>query len=504
MSDRQPSAECGRHKAFSSEVDTGSREENAPVKNPDASFRSEWIGKRYGRVARLGKAFALAIGCAAALLPGVARAQDVNGGIIRDAEIEQLMRDYTAPIFRAAKINAGATKIILVGDRTFNAFVANGRKIFINLGAIMEAKTPNELIGVLAHESGHIAGGHLTRQRMELANAQIYAVAGMLMGAGAVVGTARNRNVGSDGVGTMGAILGPQEMVRRAMLSYQRGEEQAADIAAVKYLNATHQSPRGLLTTMERFQNEMLFKSQGIDPYLLSHPLPTERISNLQDQAHKSPYFDAKDPPALQARHDMVRAKIVAFIGGTSEIGRRYPLSDTSLPARYARAIIAYRAGRLPDALAQEDALLATQPNNPYFHELKGQTLLEAGRAGQAIEPLKRAAALAPRGVPIRVMLGHAYVATNNPANAGEAIKILTRATQEEDDNAEAFQYLSMAYERKGDQPNAMLNAAQGLFIMGKFVEARTQADRAKRQFKENSPGWLKADDILNYRPPKT
>ena len=432
-----------------------------------------------------------------------ARAQDV-GAVVRDVEIEQLMRDYTAPIFRAAKINAGATKIVLVSDRSFNAFVANGRKIFINLGAIMESKTPNELIGVLAHESGHIAGGHLARQRMELANAQIYAVAGMLMGAGAVLGATRSRNVGTDGAGVVGTILGPQEMVRRAMLSYQRNEEQAADIAAVKYLNATGQSSRGLLTTMDRFHNEMLFKSQGLDPYLLSHPLPAERISNLQEQARKSPYFDVKDSPALQARHDMVRAKIVAFIGSASETGRRYPLSDASLPARYARAIAAYRNGRLPDALAQIEALIAAQPRNAFFHELKGQTLLEAGRAGPAIEPLKRAAALAPRGVPIRVMLGHAYVAANNPANAGDAIRVLTRATQEEDDNADAFQFLSMAYERKGDQAMAMLSAAQGLFLMGKFVEARTQADRAKRQFREHSPGWLKADDILAYRPPKT
>ncbi|MDH7794857.1 MULTISPECIES: M48 family metalloprotease [unclassified Beijerinckia] len=432
-----------------------------------------------------------------------ARAQEASQIIVRDAETEQLMRDYATPIFRAAGVNAGATRIILVQDRAFNAFVANGRKIFLNLGTIMEAKTPGEMIGVIAHETGHIAGGHLVRQRLELANAQIYSVAGLLLGAGAVVGASRSRQVGTDSGGAMGAILGPQEMVRRALLSYQRSEEQAADIAAVKYLNASGQSPKGLLTTLERFQNEMLFKSQALDPYLLSHPLPAERVSNLQQQARRSPNFDKPDNPALQARHDLVRAKVIAFVGNTSETGRRYPLSDTSLAARYARAVAAYRNGRLPDALGQIDALIATQPNNAYFHELKGQALLEAGRAGQAIEPLRRAAALAPRGVPIRVMLGHAYVATNNPTYANDAIRVLTRTTQEEDDNAEAFQFLAMAYERKGDQANAMLSAAQGLFLVGKFVEARTQADRAKRLFKDNSPGWLKADDILEYRPPK-
>ncbi|MBX9757980.1 MAG: M48 family metalloprotease, partial [Beijerinckiaceae bacterium] len=189
---------------------------------------------RLGRFASLAGAISLA----AQLSLAPAHAQQ-NLNIIRDGEIEQLLRDYTAPIFKAAGIRSSAAKVILVGDRTFNAFVANGQKIFVNVGAITEAKTPNELIGVLAHESGHIAGGHLARLRMELANAQIIAVAGMLMGGAAVAASARSRNVGSDGAGAMGAILGPQEMVCRALLSYQRGEEQAADIAAVNYLNAT-------------------------------------------------------------------------------------------------------------------------------------------------------------------------------------------------------------------------------------------------------------------------
>jgi predicted Zn-dependent protease len=423
--------------------------------------------------------------------------------IIRDGEIEQLLRDYTAPIFRAAGIRSGAAKVIIVGDRSFNAFVANGQKIFINVGAIMEAKTPNELIGVLAHESGHIAGGHLARLRLELANATIFAVAGMLMSGAAVAASARSRNVSSSQGGMMGAILGPQEMARRALLSYQRGEEQAADIAAMKYLDATGQSARGLLATLERFQNESLFRTASIDPYLLSHPLPRERISNLEQIARKSPHWNAVDSPALQQRHDMARAKLVGFTANAGEAARRYPLSDTSLPARYARAISAYRLGRLDDGLAQIASLIATQPNNPWFHELRGQALLEAGRAGQAIEPLRRAAGLAPGATPVQVMLGHAYVSSNNPKNVDQAIAILTRVTQREPEYAEAFQYLAMAHEKKGNQPQSMIAAAQGLMIMGRFVEARTQADRVKKLVPERSPIWLKADDIMNYRPPR-
>jgi len=435
-----------------------------------------------------------------------ASAQQKAPNIIRDAEIEQLMREYTAPIFRAANINATATRIFLVGDRSFNAFVANGQKIFINVGALMDSKTPNEIIGVLAHESGHIAGGHLARQRQELAKAQILMVAGMLMGAGAIVATARSGpygKVGSDGTGTMGALLGPAEMVRRSLLAYQRGEEQAADRAAVNYLTATGQSGQGLLTTMERFQNDALFKTSQIDPYTLSHPLPSDRISSLQSIVKSSPYFNTKDPAERQARHDLMRAKLFGFVATPAEVARRYPASDTSMPAKYARAISAYRAGQLDMALTLTDALIAAQPGNAYFQEFKGQALMESGRAVQALPYLRRAASLASGATPIKVLLGHALIGTGNPNDAKEATGILAQVTQREDDYGEAWQYLAMAYERRGDTPNAQLASAQSLFLQGNMVAARTQADRAQKQFPRGSPGWLKADDILNYRPPK-
>ena len=454
------------------------------------------------------RVLAAALACLVGLPSLPAQAQSSGGpkvSIIRDAEIEQLLREYTAPIFRAAGINATATKIILVGDRSFNAFVANGQKIFVNTGALMDAKTPNEIIGVLAHESGHIAGGHLARLRQELAKAQILAVAGMLMGAGAVVATARSGpygRVGSDPAGLAGAMLGPGEMIRRSLLAYQRGEEQAADRAAINYLTATGQSARGLLTTMERFQNDALFRTSRLDPYLMSHPLPADRIASLQAAAQASPTYNAKDPPALQARHDLMRAKLFGFTANASEVTRRYPPSDTSLAARYARAISVYKQGRVEEALQQMDGLIAAQPTNAYFQELKGQVLMEAGRTAQSLPFLRRAAAQTG-ALPIRVMLGHALIGTGNPNDAKEAITILTQAVQREDDYAEAWQYLAMAYERRGDTPNAQLASAQSLFLQGNFVAARTQADRAQKQFARGSPGWLKADDILNYRPPR-
>ena len=435
--------------------------------------------------------------------PVLTQAQELRG-IIRDAEIETLLRDYSRPIFSAAGIPSGSTTIILMGDRSFNAFVAGERRLFINTGALMDSKTPNEIIGVIAHESGHIKGGHLSRLHQQLQNAQILAVVGMLLGAGAAVGAATSRGaVGSDGAGMMGAILGPQEMVRRSLLSYQRSEEQAADRSAIDFLNATHQSPNGLLETFKRFSQDAMFRSASIDPYVFSHPLPTERIANLESLASKSPYRDVKDTPALQARHDMARAKLFGFSASASEVGRRYPISDNSMPARYARAIVDFRGKRISDALAKIDSLIKEQPANPYFWELRGQCLLEFGRATEAVTALRKAVSLAPNAGLIRILLGHALVSTDQPGHLDEAILELSNAVNREPDSPDGFRHLATAYSRKGQIGLAELNSARAFFTAGDYGSAANHAARAKDKLPANSPGWYKADEILNFRPPR-
>jgi predicted Zn-dependent protease len=433
-------------------------------------------------------------------LPASAQENARRGlGIVRDAETEQLLRDYATPIFKAAGINASAAKIILVNDRSFNAFVANGQKIFVNVGALMDAESPNEVIGVLAHETGHIAGGHLARLRQQISNAQILSVIGMLAGAGAVVGAASSGDrVGGSGIGAMGVLSGSQEMIKRSLLSYQRSEEQAADSAAVRYLAATGQSPKGMLDTFARFADSGLFRSRAVDPYLVSHPLPTERVSQLERLAKESPHFKVQDSPALKARHDLMRAKLFGFVERQDSVLRRYPPSNTSAPARYARAVLAHQSGRLSEAVALIDGLLLEQPGNAYFHELKGQALLESGRAREAVGPLRQAASLAPNGVPIRVLLGQALLA------AGEteaAIRELSAATGREPDSPDGFRHLAMAYGRKGAIGQAELAAAQGFFNSGDIKNAQTQASRAMTKLPPGSRSYMKAEDILNHRP---
>ncbi len=432
---------------------------------------------------------------------GPARAQERGLPLIRDAETEQLLRDYTQPILRAAGLAQQNVRVVIINDRSFNAFVADGRRIFVNMGALMEAQTPNQIIGVLAHESGHIAGGHLSKMREQLANASTQSIIATVLGVGAVIAGARAGANSTLGTAAPAVLSGPQEAIRRTLLAYVRTQEEQADRAGVKFLTATGQSAKGMYDTFKRLGDQMLFSSTTVDPYLQTHPMPADRVAALGDLARTSPYWDKKDSPELQLRHDLMRAKLYGFMDRPDAIARRYPLSDTSLPARYARAISAYRHGDLRDAGAQIDALIQAQPNNPYFYELKGQTLLESGHAAAAIAPLRRAVQLAPNPALIQVLLGQALVAVNDPKLAEEAVSILRTAMAREPEVPEGYTQLAMAYGRKGDLAQADLASAQAAATRGDMKTARELASRAKTRFAVGTPGWVKADDLAGSKP---
>ncbi|MCA1452058.1 M48 family metallopeptidase [Bradyrhizobium sp. BRP22] len=448
------------------------------------------------------KLTALATAIALAVAPTVALAQQNKGPpILRDTEAEQLLRDYTRPILRAAGLEKQNIQMVIINDSTFNAFVADGRRIFVNYGALMQSETPNQIIGVLAHETGHLAGGHLAKLREQLAQAQTQMIIAMLLGAGAMVAGVRGgSNNGLAGAGAA-AVAAPQEVIRRTLLSYQRQQEENADRAGVKFLNATGQSAKGMYETFKRFTDESLFAARGADPYLMSHPMPADRVSALAEIARSSPYWDKKDDAALQLRHDMVRAKISAFMERPDTVNRRYPSSNNSLPARYARAISTYLHGDLRSALAQIDGLIQVQPNNAYFYELRGQALLEGGRPAEAIAPLRRAVQLSGNAPLIEMLLGQALVATNNNAYTDEAINILRAAVAREGEAPIGYTQLAMAYGRKGDYAQADLASAQAAYLRGDSKTARELASRAKTRFAIGTPGWVKADDIVSARP---
>jgi predicted Zn-dependent protease len=452
---------------------------------------------------KLKKLTALTAAVALAIAPTAALAQQNKGpSTLRDTESEQLLREYTRPILRAAGLEKQNIQMVIINEAQFNAFVADGRRIFVNYGAIMQSDTPNQIIGVMAHETGHLAGGHLSKMREQMAQAQAQMIIAMLLGAGAMVAGARGGN-GNNGLTNAGAaaFAAPGEMIRRNLLSYVRQQEENADKAGVKFLTATGQSAKGMYETFKRFTDESLFAARGTDPYVQSHPMPAERVRALEELARSSPYWDKKDDPALQLRHDMVRAKISAFMERQDTVYRRYPMSNTSLPARYAHAITTYLHGDLRSALAQIDGLIAQQPNNPYFYEVRGQALLEGGKPAEAIAPLRKAVQLSNNAPLIEMLLGQALVAANNTANTDEAISILRAAVARETEAPIGYMQLAMAYGRKGDYAQADLASAQAAFLRGDNKTARDLASRAKTRFAIGTPGWVKADDIVSAKP---
>jgi predicted Zn-dependent protease len=450
---------------------------------------------------KMSRLTALTTAVALVIAPMPALAQGGGLRVLRDTESEQLLRDYTRPILRAAGMEKQNIQMVIINESAFNAFVADGRRIFVNYGAVMQSETPNQIIGVMAHETAHLAGGHLSKLREQLAAAQTQMIIAMLLGAGALVAGARGgANSSLANVGAA-AVSAPQEVIRRTLLSYVRQQEENADRAGVKFLTATGQSAKGMYETFKRFTNESLFAARGADPYVMSHPMPAERVEALEGLARSSPYWDKKDDPALQLRHDMVRAKISAFMERQDTVYRRYPLSSDSLPARYARAIATYRHGDLRSAIAQIDALIQQQPANPYFYELRGQALLEGGKPAEAIGPLRKAVQLSNNAPLIEMLLGQALVGTNNNAHTEEAIAILRAAVARETEAPLGYTQLAMAYGRKGDLAQADLASAQAAFLRGDNKTARDLASRAKTRFAIGTPGWVKADDIVSAKP---
>jgi predicted Zn-dependent protease len=440
-------------------------------------------------------AFAMAF---TSVVPAMSQAKRSAPRLIRDAEIEGLMRLYTRPIFKAAGINPKSVRVYLINDSRINAFVSGGQRIFIHTGLLTQAKTPNEVIGVLAHETGHIAGGHLARMGIEIERASVTSIIGMLVGIAAAAGGAIAGN--SDAAKAGGGLMaGSQGLARRNFFAYQRSMEASADQAALKYLSASGQSAKGMITLFDKLANESIASLRNVDPYAMSHPMPFERIRNLENTARKSPYFDREDPPELMLRHQLMQAKLLGFLGNAQSVMQRYPSSDASLPARYARAIALFRRGDIANALPVINGLVKDLPQNPYFWELKGQALIENGRAAEAVAPLQEALRLLPNNGLIQQMTAQALIDTGGKANAQKALKLLRQAQKSEASDPSLYRSMARAYGQTGDVARAELSTAEAALLIGDKKLAIDKAKSAQARFKTGTPEWTRANDILTF-----
>jgi predicted Zn-dependent protease len=434
---------------------------------------------------------------ATALAPEEAAAQG-RLPLIRDAEIEALLKDYTAPIFKAAGLGKGAVDVYIVNDERFNAFVTD-RRMFINTGAIKKAETPNEIIGVLAHETGHIIGGHQIRFRDRLNQANVLGALAMIAGAGAMVAGGEAGQAAGQAL-----AMGSQSALMRDLLAYRRSEEISADNSGVDLLTKTGQSAKGMLTTFERFNSEMLFTSSRVDPYLQSHPMPRERIALLEDTAKKSPYFDKSDPAELQLRHDMARAKIIAYEGNGGDLASVFRKNPQGPAARYGLAISLFMRGSTEDAAPIIDRLIQEQPKNAYLYEIRGEMLLRAGRAEEAVEAYTKAISLDRyKSGLLRGDLGHALLETRNPKLLAKATTEIKAGISRDPSSARMYGLLARAYSASGEPDLARAAAAEEAFYSMKLKDAKRLAKMAQPKLKQGSPEWLRMQDILDFKPAK-
>jgi len=432
----------------------------------------------------------------AALAWNAAPARAVD--FIRDAEIEATITGYVTPIFEAAGLDPSAVHVYLVNDDAINAFVAGGMNIFIYTGLLMKAERPGQIIGVVAHETGHIAGGHLARREEALRDATIEAMIACALGVGAAAASGQSAAVGAC---SLGSHVGQQ-----FLLAFSRGQEAAADQAGLKFLDETHQSARGLLEfmTMLWHQESVLIGQQ--DPYTRTHPLTQDRMDYMANHVAHSPYSNVPEKPEFVAQFKRMRAKLIGYLQPTARVLQQYPESDNSLESRYARAI-AYccadtrYAAKLPEAQSLIDSLIKEHPDDPYFQELKGDSLFKNGNVRASLPFYEAAVKGEPDSMLLLFELANAQIETDDPAFNKKALDTLKEVTRREPQNCEPWRKLSIAYGRANQMPMATLSLAEEAAChSGKAAKraAKGLSQRAMQGLPVGSPAWLRAQDIYN------
>ncbi|MEM6780627.1 MAG: M48 family metalloprotease [Pseudomonadota bacterium] len=413
--------------------------------------------------------------------------------IIRDTEIEAYMQEWFAPIYEAAGKDASQVDIIMIQNNDVNAFVAGGANIFFYTGLLQKTDNPGEVIAVMAHELGHIEGGHLIRGREAMENASYESIIGAILGLGAALAT-------GDGGAAATIGTGSSSMAQRRFLSEFRKYESGADQAAMRYMTQAGINPSGMLTFMQKLEDQELLPASQQSEYIRTHPLTRDRVNAIEARVNQTELKDKPLPAEWVDQHTRMKAKLLGFIQ-PQQVEWTYDVRDKSLEAVYARAIADYRQNRIPEALRNIDDLIAREPSNPYFHELKGQMLVDFGRLEEAKPYYERALELEPNAALFSIALAHAQIETagTNKDALDAALKNLKRAELSEKRSSRLHRLMATAYGRLGRDPEAKLHLAEEAVLQRRYAYAKQQAEAAASRLKEGSADWLRAHDILNY-----
>ncbi|MYE02188.1 MAG: M48 family metalloprotease [Alphaproteobacteria bacterium] len=416
--------------------------------------------------------------------------------LVRDAEIEETLRAFAGPVFEAAGVSPESIRLHLVNSDQVNAFVSNGMRIFLYTGLLRISESPGQVIAVIAHETGHIAGGHLARLRNEAETRTTQAILSTALGAAAGIATGDPRVA-------QALISGGITLAEHGLLRHSRTEESAADQAALQYLDRAKVSSQGFAEFLGILEHRETIAGGGGDVYRRTHPLTEDRIRIVRDHAAQSRWTGTKLPDDFQRRHARMIAKLDGFLGPPEETLARYDATDKGVAARYARAIAYYRIPRLREALALIDGLIAEAPKDPYFHELRGQMLFENGRGAEALEAYRQAVRLSPHAGLIRVELGRAAIEVGTRETLVEAVRNLREVVRRTPRSASGWYWLGIAEGRSGRSEFADLALAEHAILTGDVRRAASLAGRAVRKLPESSADWHRAQDILNRIRPR-
>lgn len=413
-------------------------------------------------------------------------------GLLRDAETESLLNDMARPLFEAAGLSAASTKVVLIGDRSINAFVAGGQIVYVHSGLLDAADTANEVQGVIAHEIGHITGGHAVFQND--GGFGTISILSLLLGAAAMAAGSAEAGTAIMGMGQRAAI--------GKYLAFSRVQESSADAAGATYLTKAGITGKGMLSFFNKLTAEMhrygyYTTNPELDPFAQTHPLSNDRVENLKADLQASPAWARPLDAGIEARFKRVQAKLRGYMSEPEGTLRRYPKSDQSVAAHYARAYAYHKSGYPEQAAAETTALVKSAPTDPYFLELEGQILLESGKPREALLPLREATMLSNNQPLIATTFGHALIATDDKANLAEAETVLRQAVARDNENPFAWYNLGTVYERKGDEPRTALATAERAHLMGDAAVALMSARRAMSALPSGSSDWIRAQDIM-------
>ncbi len=411
--------------------------------------------------------------------------------MIRDTEIENTIRAYAAPLLSAAGLEPDAFHVHLVNSPELNAFVARGQRLFITTGLLRRSENADQVLAVMAHEIGHISGGHLARLKGAIDDSSTAAIITQMLGL--AIGVAS----GQGGAG-IAAATGGQNVIERSLLSFSRGQEQAADQAGATFLDQAGLSSRGMVEFLNILSNQEFLQSSRQDAYLLTHPLTRERISFAERHLSTSRLSNVETPKRFVLAHSMMVAKLDGFMGSPSQVLAQYKETDHSVAARYARAIAEYRNANLAAAVPMIDSLIAEHPKNPYFYELKGQMLFENARIDESLVAYRESVRLLPGAPLLRTSLAHAMIETNRPELFDEALAQANEALRVDRFVPLAWRLAGTVYGRKGEMGRSAWALAEYNLLIGQPKLALSQANRALKLLKVGSPSWLRAQDIVN------